>query len=128
GRVAVIGGSAAVLGVVRSGAAAVDQPGAAGGQRNNRSLIGGLQFGLQPFCYHDLAMTPENRSTLVKRLVQNGMGMVELHATWVEPRFVSAGAGGDAREKLRSWRLSRPADHYQAVKREFDDAGITIFS
>ena len=27
----------------------------------NRSFIGGVQFGLQPFCYHDLAMTPENR-------------------------------------------------------------------
>ena len=24
----------------------------------NRSLIGGVQFGLQPFCYHDLPMTP----------------------------------------------------------------------
>src|SRR3954464_1456486 len=51
----------------------------------NRSLIGGVQFGLQPFCYHDLAMTPETRPTLIKRLVQNGMGMVELHATWGEP-------------------------------------------
>ena len=28
----------------------------------NRSIIGGVQFGLQPFCYHDLAMTPENRA------------------------------------------------------------------
>jgi len=25
----------------------------------NRSLINGVQFGLQPFCYHDLAMTPK---------------------------------------------------------------------
>ena len=93
----------------------------------NRSLIGGVQFGLQPFCYHDLPMTPENRPTLVRRLVQNGMGMVELHATWVEPRFAEPSAA-DARERLRSWRLSRPGDHYAAVKREFDDAGITIFS
>ncbi len=51
-----------------------------------------MQFGLQPFCYHDLAMTRENRPTLIKRLVQNGMGMVELHATWVEPRFNVPGA------------------------------------
>jgi len=129
GRVAVIGGSAAVLGVVRSGAAAVEQPGAAGGQRNNRSLIGGLQFGLQPFCYHDLAMTPENRSTLVKRLVQNGMGMVELHATWVEPRFTESGVTSEAaREKLRAWRVGNQADQYRMVKKEFDDAGIEIFT
>jgi len=93
----------------------------------NRSLIGGVQFGLQPFCYHDLPMTPDNRATLVRRLVQNGMGMVELHATWVEPRFADTSAH-PARERLRSWRLSQPGDHYAAVKREFDDAGITIFS
>src|SRR5688572_24817074 len=34
----------------------------------NRSLINGVQFGLQPFCYHDLPMTPGNRGTLIKRL------------------------------------------------------------
>jgi len=97
--------------------------------RPNRSYINGVQFGLQPFCYHDLAMTVENRSTLVKRLVQNGMGMVELHATWCEPRFngpVTSAQG--AREKLRNWRLNPPADHYTKIKKEFDDAGITIFT
>jgi sugar phosphate isomerase/epimerase len=95
----------------------------------NRSFIGGVQFGLQPFCYHDLPMTPDNRATLVKRLVENGMGMVELHATWVEPRFGGAGVStSEARERLRTWRLSQPQDHYAAVKQEFDGAGITIFS
>ena len=81
----------------RSGSAPADRSG-------NRSIIGGVQFGLQPFCYHDLAMTPDNRGTLVKRLVQNGFGMVELHATWVEPRFTAPGAAAEAREKLRAWR------------------------
>ena len=95
----------------------------------NRSYISGVQFGLQPFCYHDLAMTPDNRATLLQRLVQNGMGMVELHATWVEPRFDGPGVSAQlAREKLRAWRVSAPASHYQAIKKEFDDAGITIFT
>src|SRR4051812_22561048 len=61
------------------------QPAAPAGAPGNRSLIGGVQFALQPFCYHDLPMTPENRGTLITRLEQNGFGMVELHATWVEP-------------------------------------------
>ena len=30
----------------------------------NRSYVNGVQFGIQPFCYHDLAMTRENRGTL----------------------------------------------------------------
>jgi len=95
----------------------------------NRSLIGGVQFGLQPFCYHDLPMTPENRGTLIKRLVQNGFGMVELHATWVEPRVTDPGLSApEAREKIRSWRLGNPVEHYRRVKKEFDDAGITIFT
>jgi sugar phosphate isomerase/epimerase len=98
-------------------------------QPANRSLIGGVQFGLQPFCYHDLPMTPDNRHTLVQRLVQNGFGMVELHATWVEPRFVAPGVPTqEAREKLRAWRLSLPADHYRKVKAEFDAAGVSVFT
>jgi sugar phosphate isomerase/epimerase len=94
----------------------------------NRSLIGGVQFGLQPFCYHDLAMTPDNRPTLIRRLVQNGLGLVELHATWVEPRADSGLRPEQAREQQRAWRLSPPVDHYTRVKREFDEAGITIFT
>ena len=95
----------------------------------NRSYINGVQFGLQPFCYHDLAMTMENRSVLVERLVQNNMGMVELHATWCEPRFNSPGVNAqEAREKLRNWRVTARADYYRQIKKEFDDAGITIFT
>ena len=95
----------------------------------NRSFINGVQFGLQPFCYHDLAMTIENRPELVRRLVQNEMGMVELHATWCEPRFNTPGMSPqEARQKLREWRVNVPADHYRKIKREFDNAGITIFT
>lgn len=97
--------------------------------RANRSIISGVQFGLQPFCYHDLAMTQENRPTLIKRLVENGMGMVELHATWCEPRFDGPGVAGEAaREKLREWRLNPPDGYYGAIKKEFDAAGISIFT
>src|SRR5262245_32598214 len=81
----------------------------AGEPPSNRSFIGGVQFGLQPFCYHDLAMNPGNRAELLRRLVQNGFGMVELHATWVEPQFTATGVSAEtARQQLRAWRLSRP--------------------
>lgn len=93
----------------------------------NRSLIHGVQFGLQPFCYHDLPMTPANRGTLIKRLVQNGLGMVELHATWVEPQFAASGVSAEAvREQQRQWRLNASPSFYQTIRREFDDAGVTI--
>jgi len=102
---------------------------AADASPQNRSYVNGVQFGLQPFCYHDLAMTPGNRATLVQRLVRNGMGLVELHAPWVEPTFDAPGVSSvEAREKLRAWRVSAPASHYRGIKKEFDDAGIAIFT
>jgi sugar phosphate isomerase/epimerase len=93
------------------------------------SNIHGVEFGLQPFCYHDLPMSIENRPILIQRMVQNGLGTVELHATWVEPRFTAPGISADqARDQIRQWRLSTPASYYQKVKQEFDDAGIRIFT
>jgi len=95
----------------------------------NRSYIRGVQFGLQPFCYHDLPMSIENRPTLIQRAVQNGFGMMELHTTWCEPHFDAPGVSVQAaREKLRQWRVTTPAAYYQNIKKEFDEAGITIFS
>ena len=95
----------------------------------NRSLIHGVQFGVQPFCYHDLVMNRENRPELVRRIVQNGFGMVELHATWVEPRFNAPGISPEkARAMLRDWRVTVQPEYYQKIRKEFDDAGITIFT
>jgi sugar phosphate isomerase/epimerase len=56
------------------------------------------------------------------------MGMVELHATWCEQRFDDPGESPEtARVKLREWRLKAPAGYYRKIKKEFDDAGVTIF-
>ena len=93
------------------------------------SLVNGVQLGLQPFCYHDLPNTPENRGELIRRMVKNNINVVELHAPWVEPRFTGPGIDPEeARKKAREWRLQAPKEFYQKVKREFDDAGITIFT
>ena len=95
----------------------------------NRSLINGVQFGLQPFCYHDLPMIRENRGELIRRLVRNGMGMVELHATWVEPRFNDPGvSAAAARDKLRAWRLAPSAGYYRGIRKELYDAGVSVFT
>lgn len=72
-------------------------------------------------------MSIENRPVLIHRMVQNQLGVVELHGTWVEPRFTDADPQV-ARDKLRQWRLSTPPGYYKKVKQEFDDAGITIFT
>ena len=115
------------VGAVAAGALLGRRDALAQGEAPNRSYIRGVQFGVQPFCYHDLAMTRENRPELIRRLVQNEMGMVELHATWVEPRFNAPGVSTEeARERLRRWRLEAPAEYYRGIRKEFDAAGIEI--
>ncbi|MGH9572316.1 MAG: hypothetical protein ACRD40_02135 [Candidatus Acidiferrales bacterium] len=78
------------------------------------SNIRGVQFGLQPFCYNDLPMSIEHRPILIQRMIQNGSGVVELHAVWVEPRFTGPGIDAAvARNKTREWRLSRGPGYYK---------------
>jgi len=93
------------------------------------SSISGVQLGLQPFCYHDLPNTPQNRPILIQRMQQNRLGIVELHAQWIEPRFTGPGIDpAAARQQLRAWRLANGVTAFAAAKREFDAAGITVFS
>lgn len=93
------------------------------------SIIHGVSIGLQPFCYHDLAIADFNRPILISRMVQNGLSIVELHAGWVEPHFQEAETDmAVALQKLRQWRLTTPPSFYKKVKEEFDRAGITIFT
>lgn len=87
-------------------------------------VVNGVRLGVQPFCYHDLAMNADNRPLLIDAMRRNGLGIVELHLTWAEPAFT----GDDRRRRLRDWRLAAPLSHYQAVKAEFDRAGIEIYS
>ena len=129
GRRALTGVSSwAVCSAVNGSGLALHAQAAPADRSGNRSLIGGVQFGLQPFCYHDLAMTPDNRGTLIKRLVQNGFGMVELHATWVEPRFDGIeNGGGGARAAARL--ATQPSLRILSQRQEgIRDAGITIYS
>ena len=75
----------------------------------NRSLIGGVQFGLQPFCYHDLAMTPENRADVdqAARAERHGHGRTACHLGRAAFHRLRASAPETAREKLRAWRLGQ---------------------
>jgi sugar phosphate isomerase/epimerase len=93
------------------------------------SVVSGVRLGVQPFCYHDLAMNPDNRSLLIQAMLQNGISIVELHATWVEPRFAAPGVDPEvARQKQYEWRMSTPPSFYAGIKKEFDDVGIEIFT
>jgi hypothetical protein len=94
------------------------------------STFSGVTIGLQPYCYHDLAMIPANRHILKERLVQNQIGVVELHAAWCDPPFSSMPGltPAEVRQKIHDFRVNTPPSFYEAIRKEFNDAGIRIYS
>jgi sugar phosphate isomerase/epimerase len=93
---------------------------------------------------------------VIAALIADGAGEIELFAGTIEPVAPNAGRGGgrpagapaappdpaaraaamrarmnspevlQAREDLRQWRLTTPIDHFKAVAKKFNDAGIKI--
>lgn len=117
-------GTTCAVGLASYGASA-----AAGKLPPGISTIKGVRFGLQPYCYHDVPRNPYNRPILIERMIQNQLGLVELHATWCEPNFSEPGVTAEAaRDQLRKWRVNPPAGYYEKIKQEFDAAGIEVFS
>ena len=95
------------------------------------SVIHGIQFGLQSYIFTGIGLPQDGLVDLVvKSMVEAGLGECDLYAPLVEPaelwdRIRAGGAG--AREELAKWRLSVSLDHYRAVRKKFEDAGIEIY-
>lgn len=93
------------------------------------STFSGVTVGLQPYCYHDLERIPANRPILIERMVQNKIGVVELHAAWCEPLFAYMyNTEEEVRKAKYDWRVNTPPSFFEAIRKEFSDAGIRIFS
>jgi sugar phosphate isomerase/epimerase len=80
------------------------------------STIGGVMLGVQSYSFRDRPL-----DEAIAAMKEIGLGYVELWSGHVEPR-------GMNRELLREWRLSAPMDHFRAVRKKFDDAGITLYA
>jgi sugar phosphate isomerase/epimerase len=103
------------------------------------SRVGGVRLGAQTYCFRDLQRTAAGDAIEPVLTAMTACGIVEceLFAPQVEPVF-SAGRGQrggppspeavKAREDLRAWRLNTPLDHFKAVKKRFDSAGIAIYA
>ncbi len=101
------------------------------------STVGGVAIGAQTYSFRDLPRTPGGDAVdaVIGAMKACGLSECELFAPQVEPQF-SAGRGQrgapptpemvKAREDLRAWRLKTPLDHFRAVKKKFDAAGITV--
>ena len=113
------------------------------------SLINGVQIGVITYSYRAM---PEQGADAVLRYVQeSGISAVELMGSAIEAyagapamprRPVGSGGTGArrpptpeetaAREKyaadLKAWRLSQSMDTFKALRKLYDDAGVTIYA
>ena len=104
------------------------------------SAVNGVHLGVQTYSFRDLprpAGAADSVDVVIGAMTACGLTECELFSPQIEPQF-SAGRGRrggppspeavKAREDLRKWRLETPIDHFRAVKKKFDAAGITIYA
>jgi sugar phosphate isomerase/epimerase len=88
------------------------------------SVVSGVRLGAITYSFRQLPRTPgapDAVDVMIKALTECGIGEIELFSPDLEPYR-------PPREELRKWRLKTSADHYKAVRKRFDDAGITPFA
>jgi sugar phosphate isomerase/epimerase len=110
------------------------------GARAHAQQINGVAIGAQTYSFRDLPRGPFDDAvdSLVKAFKAVGLSDCELWAPQLEPQFSAPGrddtsraadqARASAREQTRAWRLSTPLDHFRAVRKTFDTAGIRIYA
>ena len=109
------------------------------------SKVNGVRIGVQSYSFRTMSL-----DEAIKAMVEIGIGECELFSGHVEPR-PQMGAGGAGprppqaaggpppqgspqgrgpnpamREEQRKWRLTTPLDHFKAVRKKFDAAGIKL--
>jgi sugar phosphate isomerase/epimerase len=121
----------------RSFGATRERAGATGATAD--STVNGVRLGVQTYSFRDLPRAPGSDAvdTIIKSMTACGLTECELYAPQLEPQSTAArGRRGEppppeaqkAREDLRKWRVETPLDHFSAVKKKFDAAGITIYA
>jgi sugar phosphate isomerase/epimerase len=97
------------------------------------SRVGGVRIGVQSYSFRTMPL-----DDAIKAMTDIGIGECELFSGHVEPRPPPGAFGGPGappadpavraawREKLRDWRLTTPLDHFTAVRKKFETAGIKL--
>ena len=80
------------------------------------SKVHGVQLGVQSYSFRDRPL-----DDAIKAMVEIGLGECELYDGHVEPQNLS-------REELRKWRTTVSMDHFRAIRKKFDDAGVLLYA
>ena len=97
--------------------------------------VGGVRLGVQTYSFRELPRTPggDQIAAIIDAMRTCGLTECELWSPQIEP----AAAGGrgrtpdqarEAREALRTWRVSTPLDHFRGIKETFGKIGGSIYA
>ena len=97
--------------------------------------VGGVRLGVQTYSFRELPRTPggDQTAAIVSAMQTCGLKECELWSPQIEP----AAAGGrgrtpeqvrEAREALRTWRVTTPLDHFRGIKDAFAKTGASIYA
>jgi len=92
--------------------------------------IGGIQFGVETFSFHELphGIPDVILPLLIQDMKVVGLRELELLHTHVEPFGDNPSMHNfRPREDVRNWRLTVPLDYYQKVRRQFEAQGMRIY-
>ena len=80
------------------------------------STIKGVTIGAQSYSFRD-----RDLDGAIKAMQEIGLGSVELFSGHVEPRIRD-------RAEMRKWRETVSLDHFKAIRKKLDDAGIELWA
>jgi sugar phosphate isomerase/epimerase len=98
--------------------------------------VAGVRLGVQTYSFRELPRTPGGDAveSIIGAMSACGLTECELWSPQIEP----APAGGrgrqtpaeaqQAREALRRWRVETPLDHFRAIRKRFEAAGLSIYA
>ena len=99
-------------------------------------MVSGVRLGVQTYSFRELTRPPGGDlvDPIITAMKECGLTECELWAPQIEPPS-PFGRGRptpeqaqQAREAAKTWRLETPIDHFRAIQKKFETAGMTIYA
>jgi sugar phosphate isomerase/epimerase len=83
--------------------------------------VSGVRLGVQTYSFREL-MRPQGADMadpIIAAMKECGLTECELWAPQIEPT---------SRDAVKTWRLDTPLDHFRAIRKKFESAGMSIYA
>ena len=98
--------------------------------------VSGVRLGVQTYSFRELTRPPGGDlvDPVIAAMKQCGLTECELWAPQIEPPSpfgrgrTTPEQAQQAREAAKTWRLETPIDHFRAIRKKFESAGMTIYA